>query len=92
MFASLISSESNFGLQTNHKDKKVKGMAAINSRYFDVGQDFETHIENAAKILKTNLDKHQGNELKAIKAYKGWSSLGERQAKQVIEKGLNTAR
>ena len=45
---------------------------------------FKGNAECAAARLRRNLDKYDGDYLKAITAYKGICSLGRAQAKEVL--------
>lgn len=83
----MIQSESSFRHDAFHdKAKRVKGMAAINTRYFDAGSDVKENIRAGAVQLRTNLDKHNGNYLQAIWSYKGrgLNKIGLKQAQQVL--------
>jgi len=84
----LIKSESGFKT-VRHSLNYVVGIAGINTKVWtDLPANPCTekgNIECAAYILSVYHKKHK-NYLLALKAYKGWSALGERQARLVLSK------
>ena len=82
----MVKSESGFKT-VRHAVPYVVGLAGINTK---VWKDLPANpctdkgnIECAAYILSIYYKKH-GDYLLALKAYKGWSKLGERQARLVL--------
>ena len=77
-------SESNFNSNVRHNSTyKVVGMCGINTKYHDAGITVRDNIRAGARELRSNLNRCNGDYLKAIWLYKGYSSLGLRQARYV---------
>lgn len=91
LLTALINSESSFDTTAEHKLKYVVGLGGTNTRYWEYPVDTpQQQIHATAIILKFYLDKYE-DIVKALKAYKGWSPKGERQAKLVYKKYLELA-
>lgn len=81
----LINSESSYKDTVKHNHQEVKGIGGIHTKYWKIpNETIEQQIYASALVLRILLDKYEGDILKALKAYKGWSDLGERRAKKVI--------
>ncbi|OCR88088.1 hypothetical protein [Campylobacter fetus] len=87
LLTALINSESSYLDNPNHSLDYVKGLAGINHRYWDIPNgSIEEQILAGAYILSHYLDKYNGDELKALIAYKGKSELGKKLASNVHKK------
>lgn len=85
----LINSESSFNPNVKHNHPEVKGLGGIHHRYWKVpNETIEEQIYATAKVYSTIASKYD-NIVDGLKAYKGWSKVGENRAKALYSKYIN---
>lgn len=82
----LINSESSFNPNIKHDHPEVKGLGGIHHRYWKVpNETVEEQIYATAKVYSIIASKYD-NIVDGLKAYKGWSQVGENRAKALYSK------
>lgn len=85
----LINSESSFNPNVKHNHPEVTGLGGIHHRYWKVpNETIEEQIYATAKVYSTIASKYD-NIVDGLKAYKGWSKVGENRAKALYSKYIN---
>ena len=85
----LINSESSFNPDVKHSNAEVKGLGGIHHRYWKVpNETVEEQIYATAKVYSTIASKYD-DIVDGLKAYKGWSQVGENRAKALYSKYIN---
>lgn len=89
LLISLIQSESSFDNTVKHGLNYVIGLGGCNLKqhpeYINRVNNQKDQIEVTAELISYYLEHHDGNNLYALKAYKGWCKVGTQRALAVIK-------